>query len=104
MSIAINELTVMINGGTDMLNQAGNNVAYDRVFSHAFTGFPKDVGFNNGLSAPQSDFVEGLNLQEFDPFPVHRYVSGAVLFKDYPNSLTLLHVAGEWKGRGKKMD
>jgi hypothetical protein len=71
---------------------------YNRTFNQAFTGFPKDVGFNNGLSAPQPDFVEGLEMQEYRPFPVDDHVSGAVLYKDDRNSLTLPHLAGEWKG------
>lgn len=41
---------------------------YNRVLNQAFTGFLKDVGFNNGLSAPQPDFVEGLEMQEYRPF------------------------------------
>lgn len=76
---------------------------YRRAFNQAFTGFPKDVGFSKGLSAPQPDFVEGLELQGYDPFPVHKHVCGAVLHKDNPRSVTLPHVAGEWKGPGKDM-
>lgn len=32
------------------------------------------------------------------PLPVDEYVPGAALFKDNPDSVTLSHVAGEWKG------
>jgi hypothetical protein len=71
---------------------------YHQSFNQAFTGFPKNVGFNNGLSAPYPDFVEGLEMQEYDPFPVDEYVNGAVVYKDDRNSLTLPHLAGEWKG------
>ncbi|KAK0727168.1 hypothetical protein B0T26DRAFT_764775 [Lasiosphaeria miniovina] len=81
-----------------------DNDGYQRVFNQAFTDFPKDVGFNNSLSAPQPDFVEGLQMREYRPFPVGRQVSGAVLYKDDPNSLALPYVAGEWKGRGKDME
>lgn len=77
---------------------------YQRSFNQAFTGFPKDAGFNNGLSAPQPDFVEGVELQEYDPFPVEEHVSGAVIVKDDPFSVTLPHLAGDWKGRGKDME
>lgn len=68
---------------------------YDRVFNQAFTAFPKDVGFNNCLSAPQPDFVEGLSIRQYRPFPVDEHVSGAALYKDDPHSLALPHVAGE---------
>ncbi|KAH7019512.1 hypothetical protein EDB80DRAFT_203917 [Ilyonectria destructans] len=77
---------------------------YDAMFDHPFSGFPKDVGFNNGLSAPQPDFVEGLTMDQYSPFPVDEYVSGAALYKDDPYSMTLPHMAGEWKGRGKDME
>lgn len=77
---------------------------YHQVFNQAFTGFPKEVGFNDRLSAPQPDFVEGLEKQEYAPVPVDECVSGAVLYKDDPFSLALPHLAGEWKGRGKDMD
>lgn len=57
--------------------------------------------FNNSLSAPKPGFVEGFKMQEYDPFPVNEHVSGAVLYRDNPHSVTLPHLAGEWKGRGK---
>jgi hypothetical protein len=53
---------------------------YKRAFNQGFTGFPKDLGFNNGLSAPQPDFVEGLEMQEYDPFPVDEHVKGDPFF------------------------
>ncbi|TAQ88746.1 hypothetical protein B7494_g2924 [Chlorociboria aeruginascens] len=71
---------------------------YTRALNQAFTAFPKDMGFNNGLLAPQPDFVEGLEMEEFRPFPVDEYVQGAVLYKDDRRSVTLPHLAGEWKG------
>ncbi len=49
------------------------------AFKLACTGIPKDVGFNNCLPIPQPDFVEGLQMQEFYPFPVSEYISGAVV-------------------------
>jgi hypothetical protein len=75
--------------------------AYNQAFNQTFTGFPQNAGFNNGLSAPQPDFVEGLEKKEFRPFPVDEDVGGAVLYKDNPFSITLPHLAGEWKGREK---
>ncbi|KAK4033189.1 hypothetical protein C8A01DRAFT_40349 [Parachaetomium inaequale] len=81
-----------------------SDTGYPRAFNQAFTAFPRDVGFNNSLSAPQPNFVEGLEIREYQPFPVDEQVSGAVLFRDDPFSVTLPHIAGEWKGRGKDMD
>jgi hypothetical protein len=52
---------------------------YTRAFNRAFTGFPKNVGFNNSLSAPQPDFVEGPQMQEFHPIPTE--CLGTVCFR-----------------------
>ncbi|KAK0635023.1 hypothetical protein B0T17DRAFT_515079 [Bombardia bombarda] len=100
---APNEATMVFEVGGKLLKEYDDD-GYLRVFNQAFTDFPKDVGFNNSLSAPQPDFVEGLQMREYRPFPVGRQVSGAVLYKDDPNSLALPHMAGEWKGRGKDME
>lgn len=99
---APNEATMLFKVGAYMLKEYDDD-GYHQVFNQPFTGFPADVGFNNGLSAPQPDFVEGLEMQQFRPFPVDEHVQGAVLYKDNPSSLTLPHLAGEWKGRGKDM-
>ncbi|KAH8909326.1 hypothetical protein BR93DRAFT_868494, partial [Coniochaeta sp. PMI_546] len=100
---ARNEATMIVEVSGKLLKEYDDE-SYSRVFNQAFTGFPRDVGFNNGLSAPQPDFVEGLEMQEHDPFPIHKYLSGAVLYKDDPLSLTLPHLAGEWKGPDGKME
>jgi hypothetical protein len=81
-----------------------NDERYKRAFHRSFTGFPKDVGLDNCLSAPQPDFTEGLEMEEYRPFPVDEYVSRAILYKDDPYSTILPHLAGEWKGRGKGME
>lgn len=99
---APNKATMVFEVGGQLLKKYDDK-GYQRVFNQAFTGFPKDVGFNKGLSAPQPDFIEGLRMQEYRPFPVDEEVSGAVLYKDNPRSLTLPHLAGEWKGPGKDM-
>ncbi|KAK3384499.1 hypothetical protein B0T24DRAFT_646389 [Lasiosphaeria ovina] len=91
-----NEATVVHVVSGHMLKEYDDK-GYQKAFNRAFTAFPKDVGFNNGLSAPQPDFAEGLEMQDY-PFPVEEYVSGAVLYKDDPRSVTLPHLAGEWKG------
>lgn len=77
---------------------------YGQVFNQAFTNLPRDAGFNKGLSAPQPDFVEGMDMEHFFPLPVDERVPGAVLYADDPHSVTLAHVAGEWKGPGKNME
>lgn len=100
---AHNEATMVFEVGTKLLKDYDDK-GYLRTFNQAFTGFPKDVGFNHSLSVPQPDFVEGLEMQEYGLFPVDEYVRGAVLYKDDPHSLTLPHLAGEWKGRGKDME
>jgi hypothetical protein len=81
-----------------MLLKKYSGKGFKRVFNKAFTGYPTDVGFNNGLSAPQPDYIERLEMEAYFPFPVDEYVPGAVLYKDNPHSVTLPHIAGEWKG------
>jgi hypothetical protein len=93
---AVNEATMV--GETLPLLKTYPREPYTRALNQAFTAFPKDMGFNDGLSAPQPDFVEGLEMEEFRPFPVDEYVQGAVLYKDDRRSVTLPHLAGEWKG------
>jgi hypothetical protein len=97
------EATMVFEVGARMLKEHDDR-GYGREFDRSFSGFPEDVGFNNGLSAPQPEFVEGLEIGEYRPFPVDEHVGGAILYKDDPYSLTLPHIAGEWKGRGKNME
>lgn len=77
--------------------------SYQPAFNQPFTGFPKDVGLNNGLSPPQPDFIEGLGMVNFEPFPIE-HVSGAVLYKDNLFSTALPHIAGEYKGPTGSME
>jgi hypothetical protein len=99
---ADNEATMVVEVNRRLL-KSHEGLGYRTAFNQQFTGFPKDVGFNNGLSAPQPDFVEGPDVREYDPFPVDEHISGAVLYKDNRRSLTLPQLAGEWKGPGKNM-
>ncbi|KAK1765758.1 hypothetical protein QBC33DRAFT_590598, partial [Phialemonium atrogriseum] len=105
---ATNEATIVFQAVRKLLKEYvtddGADDGYQKVFNQAFAGFPKDLGFNNGLSAPQPDFIEGLRMEKYRPFPVDEHVSGAVLYKDDHHSLTLPHMAGEWKGRGEDME
>ncbi|KAK3336992.1 hypothetical protein B0T19DRAFT_348997 [Cercophora scortea] len=93
---AENEATLVVYTSARILKE--HPKGYKSVFNRAFTGFPRNVGFNNGLSAPQPDFIEGLEMKDYLPFPVDEYIDSAVLYKDSPRSVTLPHLAGEWKG------
>jgi hypothetical protein len=75
---------------------------YHKAFNRALTGFPKNVGFNNALPTPRPDFVEGLWVTQYESFPVED-IQGAVIYKDNPISITLPHLAGEFKGVGKDL-
>jgi len=77
---------------------------YRRATNLPFNDFPKNVGFNNGLSAAQPDMIEGLEMPDFDPFPVFEELGGAAIPYLSPNAITLPHLAGEWKGPGKDMN
>ncbi|KAL2260069.1 hypothetical protein VTK26DRAFT_6042 [Humicola hyalothermophila] len=106
----VNKVDGARNGASMVVEVSGkllkeyDDPGYHRVFNHAFTAFPKAVGFNNGLSAPQPDFAEGLDMQEYRPFPIDEHIRGAVLYKDDPFSLALPQLVGEWKGAGKDME
>ena len=74
---------------------------YKMVLDNEFDGFPQEVGFNNGMSAPRPDFAEGLEMRAFSPFrTIDEHIEGAVLYEDDPGSLTLPHLAGEWEAGG----
>ncbi|KAI8665433.1 hypothetical protein NCS56_00979100 [Fusarium sp. Ph1] len=75
---------------------------YNIEMNRAFSALPKDLGFNNGLSASQPDFVQGLTREEFLPAGPSN-IQGAVLFKDDLTFTTLPHFAGEWKSRSRDM-
>jgi hypothetical protein len=99
---APNEASVLVETATHLLKRY-DDPGYQRSYNQAFTNFPKNVGFNNGLSAAQPDMVEGLDMPEFDPFPVREQLGGAATVYSGPQATTLPHLAGEWKGPGKDM-
>ncbi|KAH8755760.1 hypothetical protein F5883DRAFT_607597 [Diaporthe sp. PMI_573] len=72
-----NKATIIFEVGRKLLKEY-NNKGYTRAFNRAFTGFPKDVGFNNSL--------------------------GAVLYKNNVRSTTLAHLTGKWKRCGKDIE
>ncbi|KAL5322128.1 hypothetical protein ACEPPN_010097 [Leptodophora sp. 'Broadleaf-Isolate-01'] len=47
--------------------------------------------------------VEGLDMPEFDPFPIREQLGGAATVYSGPQATTFPHLAGEWKGPGKDM-
>lgn len=59
---APNEATMVVE--VSVLLKKYDDDGYNRAFNQAFTAFPRDIGFNNGLSAPQPDFIEGLEKRE----------------------------------------
>ncbi|OBT54957.1 hypothetical protein VE04_03478 [Pseudogymnoascus sp. 24MN13] len=97
LPMAFNELARGNKVSRKLQKDYDDDESYHPAFNQSFTGFPKDVGLNNGLSPPQPDFIEGLGIAEFQPFPI-QHVSGAVLYKDNPLSTALPHIAGEYKG------
>lgn len=96
-----NEATVVVEVSARLLKEYDDG--YNRAYSRPFTGLPKNNGFNDGLSTPQPDFVEGLEIEQYRPFPVNKHLPGAALYQDDPYSLALPHVAGEWKGPNGSM-
>ncbi|KAJ3466759.1 hypothetical protein MRS44_004323 [Fusarium solani] len=103
VGLAPNEATMVVEVTAGLLKRCPDK-GYYRAFNQAFTGLTEDAGFNNGLSAPQPDFVEGLKRNEFRPLLIEDHVDGAVLYKDNPKSMTLPHLAGEFKGPGKDLE
>ncbi|KAL5326602.1 hypothetical protein ACEPPN_004289 [Leptodophora sp. 'Broadleaf-Isolate-01'] len=97
---APNEQTMLLET-SKLLKEYGRG--YRRVYNQALSNFPKSVGFNTGLSAPQPDMIEGLDLREFKPFPVRQELGGAAVPTSETNATTLPHLAGEWKAGGKDM-
>lgn len=102
VGLAENESTMVFETGRVLLKHY-EGTGYKTTLNQAFTGFPKDVGFNDGLSAPQPDFVQGVTKHEYGDFAVSKHIVGSVLSKDTPSSVTLPHIAGEWKGPGKDL-
>jgi len=60
-----------------MLLKRYDEPGYHKSYNQSFSNFPKNVGFNNDLSAAQPDMVEGLDMPEFEPFPVRAQLGGA---------------------------
>lgn len=72
---------------------------HSKVYNHTFNAFPKNVGVNNGISPARPDMVEGLNREEFDPFPVRQQLGGAAVLSSGPHATTLHTTFGRRMGR-----
>ncbi|KAH7309046.1 hypothetical protein B0I35DRAFT_482786 [Stachybotrys elegans] len=82
------------------LKNYDEDVGYRHAFNASFTGFPEDPGFERSAKHPHPDYVQGLDVQRFGPFPAKERVKGAVLFENNPHSITLAHLSGEWNPNG----
>lgn len=100
LEAAPNEWTVVVETRPLFMN---NGQGYRKAYNQALTAVPKEVGFNNGLSAPQPDFIEGLGRQAFRPFPIAEELGGAATLVNQLRSIALPHMVGEWKAQGKDM-
>ena len=101
---AKNEATIQMHITLLLKNVLDENSGYTRVIDQAFTALPDNLGFNNGLATPQPGMAEGLMAGEFMPFPIDDQLGGvAVFIKDEDDSITLPHLAAEFKGPGKDM-
>lgn len=65
---ASNEAAMVFEVGSKLLKDYEDE-GYKRTFNQQFNGFPKDVGFNNGLSAPQPDFCRGAGDKQVPSLP-----------------------------------
>lgn len=77
------------------------DIGYRRKEDKMWTEFPKNVGFNNGLSAPKPDMIEGFSRDSFPPTIEH--IKASRLVKDEPRYIALPHMAVEYKAREKSL-
>ena len=76
------------------------DIGYRSAYSQQFTQYPDNLGFNNGLSPPEPDVVEGIDLQEFGPYPVREKLGGSAVPTPHVHAIALAHMAGEIKRPG----
>lgn len=75
---------------------------YGTKWDKQWTDYPKDVGFNNGLSASKPDYIEGYSRLAFAP-SIDEIGGAAVLVKDNSRFIALPHFALEAKAPVKDM-
>lgn len=80
------------------------DIDYRANVDKQWIAFPKNVGFNNGLSAPTPDLVEGYAQRTFPP-SIQQLGGSATLIHDHSASayVGLPHFAAEFKDFGKNM-
>lgn len=77
-------------------------IDYGANIDKQWVAFPKNVGFNNGLSAPKPDLVEGYALRSF-PQSVRQLGGSATLIHDSSTFVSHPHFAAEFKDFGKSL-
>ncbi|KAH8767299.1 hypothetical protein F5883DRAFT_396763, partial [Diaporthe sp. PMI_573] len=77
------------------------DIGYRRKEDKMWTEFPKNVGFNNGLSAPKPDMIEGFSRDTFPP--TIELIKSSKIVRDEPKYVTLPHIAVEYKAREKSL-
>lgn len=94
---ATNETAILME--TSMLLKRPG-LGYHTMYNQALSDFPRDVGFNTGLSPAQPDMIQGLVRQSYKPFPVMEVLDAALPKHSLPLSqaTALPQLAGEFKG------
>lgn len=77
------------------------DIGYRRKEDKMWTEFPKNVGFNNGLSAPKPDMIEGFARDSFPP--TIEQIKSSKIVRDEPKYVALPHMAVEYKAREKSL-
>ncbi|KAJ4421143.1 hypothetical protein N0V82_003907 [Gnomoniopsis sp. IMI 355080] len=78
------------------------DIDYLAHFDKQWITVPSNVGFNNGLSAPKPDMVEGYTQRSFPP-QINELGGSATLVHDNPGYVGLPHFVVESKDYGKSM-
>lgn len=82
-------------------NDELSKILYVPKYDKQWMDFPRDVGFNNGLSPPKPDLIEGFWQTEF-PDTIYQLGGTATLVKA-GGYIAFPHFAAEFKDQGKDM-
>ena len=74
--------------------------SYRSAYNQQFTEYPSNAGFNDGLSTPKPDLIQGFNLEAFEPYPVEDQLGGSAVPTPSLYPIALAHMAGEFKRPG----
>lgn len=77
-------------------------INYRAKIDKQWAAYPKDVGFNNGLSAPKPDRTEGYAQTTFPP-NINQLGGSATLVNNEESFIALPHFAAELKDFGKSL-